>query len=72
MKAKVTWRNKNPFCPRWEDLGRVSEAEIADDMEIETIIRYAKEATPDGFWLHTIETPYHTVTYNYNGDLVNG
>jgi hypothetical protein len=68
MKVKATWRNKNLFSPRIEDLGRVSEADVDDDMPFEDIEDFAKEATPDGFFLKQIEYGTETAQYSMNGE----
>lgn len=70
MKVKVTWRNKNPFCPRLEDLTKVSEAELADDTPFDQIEYWANEATPQGFWLCQITTPSGTTSYTPQGEVI--
>lgn len=67
MKVKVTWRNKNPFTPRIENLGRFSEANVDDDMKFDDIEEFAKEATPEGFFLKQIEYGDKTAEYSING-----
>ncbi|NDV96030.1 hypothetical protein D0T84_14065 [Dysgonomonas sp. 521] len=67
MKVRVTWMHKNPFVPRLEDLFRGSEADLPDDTSFETIERYAKEATPEGFWLKLIQLPTEKHEYFYDG-----
>ncbi|MDL2243726.1 hypothetical protein LJB84_02665 [Bacteroidales bacterium OttesenSCG-928-J19] len=65
MKVKVTWRNKNPFTPRIENLGRVSEAELPDETTFEEIEEFAIDATPEGFFLKYIGLPDYIMEYEY-------
>lgn len=65
MKVRVTWCNINPFVPRIQDLFRGSEAYLPDDMSLETVERYAVEATPKGYFLKEIEFPDYTMEYGY-------
>jgi hypothetical protein len=65
MKVKVTWRNKNPFTPRIEDLGRISEAELPGDITFEDVEQFAIQATPGGFFLKKIDMPDYTIEYGY-------
>jgi hypothetical protein len=65
MKVKVTWRNKNPFTPRIENLGKIAEAELPEDITFEDIEQYAIEATPDGFFLKFIGMPDYIMEYAY-------
>lgn len=64
MIVKVTWRNKNPFCPL-EKMGRVSEGELTDDTPLEIVEKFAKEATPEGYFLFQIKMPNITYRYSY-------
>lgn len=66
MIVKVTWRNKNPFVPVHQ-IGRVSEGELTDDTKIEVIEQFAKDATPQGFFLHEIKMPDIIYRYSYTG-----
>ena len=65
MKVKVTWRNKNPFSPRIENLGRVSEADLPEETTFEDIEEFAIEATPNGYFLKEIDMPDYTMSYGY-------
>lgn len=65
MKVKVTWRNKNPFTPNIANLGRISEAELPDDIAFEDIEKFAVEATPVGFFLKYIQLPDYIMEYGY-------
>ena len=67
MKVKVKWYNKNPFVPNLRDLTRVSEADVPDDMSFEKIEAFAKEATPEGFFLNEIHLPDATYRYTFQG-----
>ena len=69
MKVKVRWRNKNPFADM-NNLTRVSDAEISDNTEYNQIEKFAKEATPVGFFLINIELPNKTYQYDSNGNIV--
>lgn len=69
MKVKVTWRNLNPFAAI-ERLGRVSEGELTDDTTYEQIEKFAKEATPKGYFLKQIDTPTLVVNYNRKGEII--
>lgn len=64
MIVKVTWRNKNPFVPV-NQMGRVSEGELTNDTKIEVIEQFAKDATPQDFFLHEIKMPNITYRYSY-------
>lgn len=70
MKVKVTWVNKNPFCPRLEDFIRSSTAEIDDNTSFEQIEHWANDATPRGYWLSSIDTPTNITTYTPQGEVI--
>jgi hypothetical protein len=65
MKVKVTWRNKNPFTPQIENLGRFSEADLPEETTFEEIEAFAIEATPHGFFLKSIGMPGYIMEYEY-------
>lgn len=70
METKVTWRNKNPFCPRLEDLTCHAEAQLDDNTPFEQIEQWANEATPEGYWLYQILTPLGITRYTPQGEVV--
>jgi hypothetical protein len=70
MKVTVRWRNINPFCPRIEDLGRVSDAEVPEDTTFEQIEEFAISATPKGYWLYKIEMPKYDMEYKYRDSSI--
>lgn len=70
MKVKVTWVNNNPFVFDLRNMSRYSEAEIPDDMDYGTITDYAREATPEGFHLRSIDIAGKITQYDYNGNKV--
>ncbi len=70
MKVKVTWINNNPFVYNWQDMGRCSEADIPEDMDYKTIEEFAKEATPQGFHLKSIDVAGKIHQYDYNGNKI--
>ena len=65
MKVKVIWRSINPFQPRIEDLGRVSEAELPEETDFKNIEVFAIDATPIGYFLFKIDMPGYTMQYGY-------
>lgn len=67
MKVKVTWKSNNPFAPL-EFSGKVSEAELPDEMMFSTIEEFAREATPYQYHLHQIDMPGEAVQYDYQGN----
>nr|WP_302830060.1 hypothetical protein [uncultured Bacteroides sp.] len=68
MKVKVTWANNNPFVVDIRNLSRYSEAELPDDMDYGTIEEFAREATPEGFHLRSIDISGKVSQYDYNGN----
>lgn len=71
MEVKVIWHNRNPFCPRIEDMSISSTAKNIDQYTSFSQIEYwAKEATPQGYWLFQIIMPDKIYTYNYQGQIV--
>jgi len=70
MKVKVTWINNNPFVYNWQDMGCCSEADIPENMDYKTIEEFAKEATPQGFHLRSIDVAGRVYQYDYNGNKI--
>lgn len=67
MKVKVTWRNNNPFADL-EHMVKSSEAELTDDMDYGTITEFAREATPEGFHLRSIDISGKVTQYDHHGN----
>lgn len=67
MKVKVTWRNNNPFADL-EHMAKSSEAELLDDMDYGKITEFAREATPEGFHLRSIDISGKVTQYDYHGN----
>lgn len=55
MKVKVTWVNNNPFVLDFRNMSRCSEADVPAEMNYDTIEDFAREATPQGFHLRSID-----------------
>ncbi len=70
MKVKVTWVNNNPFVLDFRNLSRCSEAELPDDMDYGTIADFAREATPEGFHLRSIDISGKVTQYDYSGNKI--
>ena len=68
-RVKVIWVNKNPFV---HDLGlvRSSEASVPVEMDFKMIEEFAREATPEGFRIESIDVISEVTQYDYNGDKV--
>lgn len=66
-KVKVIWVIKNPFV-RYLGMERSSEAYVPADMDFEMIEEFAREATPEGFRLKSIDVIGEVTQYDYNGD----
>lgn len=69
-RVKVTWRNKNPFVYDIRYMMMSSEAYVPGDMDFKTIEDFAREATPEGFCLKSIDEAGKIYQYDYNGDKV--
>lgn len=68
MKVKVTWNNNNPFVLDIRNLSRMAEANLPDEMDYKTITNYAREATPAGFHLRSIDIEGKVTQFDYNGN----
>lgn len=66
MKVKVTWVNNNPFVLDLRNMSRCSEADVPAEMNYDTIEDFAREATPQGFHLRSIDVEGKVVQYDYN------
>lgn len=69
MKVKVIWRNNNPFADL-NNMSRSSEAELPDEMDYGTITDFAREATPAGFHLRSIELSGKVKQYDRHGNEI--
>ncbi len=67
MKVKVTWVSNNPFVLDLRNMSRCSEADVPAEMNYDTIEDFAREATPQGFHLRSIDVEGKVVQYDYNG-----
>lgn len=70
MKVKVTWININPFVYDLRNMTRISEAEVPDEMSYGIIADFAREATPEGFRLRSIDIEGKVSQYDYNGNKI--
>lgn len=70
MKVKVTWINNNPFVFDLRNMSRCSEAELPNDMDYGTITEFAREATPEGFHLRSIDVSGKVTQYDYHGNEI--
>ncbi|MCM0236706.1 hypothetical protein J8L13_04680 [Bacteroides fragilis] len=70
MKVKVTWVNNNPFVYDLKNMPRISEAEVPNDIPCDTIEDFAREATPEGFHLRSIDIEGKVSQYDYNGNKI--
>lgn len=70
MKVKVTWVNNNPFVLDLRNMSRCSEADLPDDIDHGTITEFAREATPEGFHLRSIDVSGKVTQYDYHGNEI--
>lgn len=70
MRVKVIWENNNPFVLDLRNMTRCSIADVIDEMDYGTIENFAREATPQGFHLRSIDIEGKMVQYDYNGHKI--
>ena len=68
MYVKIIWRNKNPFSPKVEDLGKYVDTTLNDDFDIQLLENFAKNGTPPGFFLFSITIDGVPSHYDMNGN----
>lgn len=66
MKVHVTWEAENPFKP--SSGPRTALANLPDKMSYDQIEKYAKKASPKGYYLKKVSTPEKEYIYDREGN----